>query len=236
MPVTAKQVSQILMGSYFYNGSFRAFQNNPLTINAWNVNPVVNPDYGAMSRSDEAISGLRLPNQKAYRAQINLDLDNSSPANSAILRTFANTFAQETNRLVWSDNTGTTGTGVSSFTIDDGPTGGAAFTGYFVGCFVQVDDNVGLFRVTDYNQGTKTLTIAGAVTVSGTESVEIFVTQSLRTYAGIALDTTAANIVYYLPEIAVGIERSLTHGTQRISIDGEGAQRLTVVPESYVIG
>jgi hypothetical protein len=235
MPTTAKQVKQISMGAYFYNGAYRAFQNNPFTMDAWNVDPIAEPDYGTLSRFDEAISGFKFPNQKGYRARINLELDNSSPANSAILRAFANNFAQERTRLVWAGVTGTSGSGVSSFTITNGPTGSSALTGYFVGCYVEVSGNVGLFRVTAYNQSTRTLTISGSVDVTAVESVDIFVTEALPTYAGIALDTTASNIIYYMPEMAIGISRALTHGTQRINIEGEGAERLQSVPESYII-
>lgn len=226
-----KQVTQIKMGAYIYNGapldmtSFRAFQTYPKSYKVWNVKYEYSPDFlgGAVQNT---LSGYQRGNPLGHRLKCDISLNNALRTDTLAIRELLNLTASRFDRGFW-----TLG---STTTIVDGSdnklevTSATVFpVNYFKGLTVEdgsVDKRQRLILSSTATSGGKI--IITTVTVLGTWNNAnnlVVVKPSHPTIIGVSFDDDVVNMQYFnIQSDSFGINRELTVGNQIIQMSLTG--------------
>jgi hypothetical protein len=230
---TAKQVTAVKMGVYAYNGAYRAFEGYPISFDTWNINAENKPEWVEGSPVTVALSGYKRANRLSYRPTLSIDLDNSYGTSATNLRTLLNKLSGKYVQDFFAVTTSGTGTGITALVLTSGA---PATDDYFNGMRISGLTG-GDVIITDYVGTTRTATLASARTWTNALALTVKVTPSLPIVLGVSLDDTTGNIIYYnLMGGAYGIERQMTIGKQRVSMNLEGVMDAQNIDESFRIG
>jgi hypothetical protein len=233
---TAKQVTAVKMGVYAYNGAYRAFEGYPISFDTWNINAENKPEWVEGSPVTVALSGYKRANRLSYRPTLSIDLDNSYGTSATNLRTLLNKLSGKYVQDFFAVTTSGTGTGSTSLVITSALPATSASDDYFNGMRISGLTG-GDVVITDYVGSTQTATLASARTWTNALALTVKVTPSLPIVLGVSLDDTTANIIYYnIMGGAYGIERQMTIGRQRVSMNLEGVMDAQTIDDSFRIG
>jgi hypothetical protein len=126
-----------------------------------------------------------------------------------------------------------TGTGITAHVLTSGA---PATDDYFNGMRISGLTG-GDVVITDYVGSTRTATLASARTWTNALALTVKVTPSLPIVIGVSMDDTTGNILYYnLIGGAYGIDRQMTLGRQRVSMNLEGVMDVQNIDDSFRIG
>jgi hypothetical protein len=230
---TAKQVTAVKMGVYAYNGAYRAFEGYPISFDAWNINADNKPEWIEGSPVTVALSGYKRANRLSYRPTLSIDLDNSYGTSATNLRTLLNKLSGKYVQDFFAVTTSGTGTGITALVFTSGA---PATDDYFNGMRISGLTG-GDVIITDYVGSTRTATLASARTWTNGNALTVKVTPSLPIVLGVSMDDTTGSILYYnLIGGAYGIDRQMTLGRQRVSMNLEGVMDVQNIDDSFRIG
>lgn len=236
-----KQVTDIFMGAYIYNGapldqtSFRAFQlvqtsptgaSYPISYKAWNVSYRYNSDFlgGAMQ---DTLSGYQRGNPMGHRLNVTINLNNSLPTDSEKIRTLLNFTASRYDRQFWNIGGGSGSGSTVNFSDTNLP------NDYFKG--LTVVDHVGKERTIIASTPTSITTLAPLGSWNAT-SQKVIAKPSHPTIIGVSFTDNSSNIEYYnISNNTFGIERELTVGNQIIQLNLTGVFALATISNASVI-
>jgi hypothetical protein len=231
--MSAKQVTQIRMGAYIYNGapldmtSFRAFTTFPQTYKVWNINYQYNADFlgGAVQ---DTLSGYQRGNPMGHRLNVTINLNNSLPTDTEAIRNLLNRCASRYDRFFF-PIAGVSVSGGSQLSFTN--TGLA--TDYFRALTVQ--DGSGKQRLIASSTAT-TLTTASPLGDWNTSNNFIVAKPSHPTIIGVSFDNTDANIKYFnLASESFGLNRELTVGNSIIQMSLTGVFSDAVMDSNIVM-
>jgi hypothetical protein len=233
---TAKQVTAVKMGVYAYNGAYRAFEGYPLSFDTWNINAENKPEWVEGSPVTVALSGYKRANRLSYRPTLSIDLDNSYGTSATNLRALLNKLSGKYVQDFFAVTTSGTGTGSTSLVITSALPATGASDDYFNGMRISGLTG-GDVIISNYDGATQTATLASARTWTNALALTVKVTPSLPIVLGVSLDDTTANIIYYnIMGGAYGIERQMTIGRQRVSMNLEGVMDAQTIDDSFRLG
>jgi hypothetical protein len=230
---TAKQVTAVKMGVYAYNGAYRAFEGYPISFDTWNINAENKPEWVEGSPVTAALSGYKRANRLSYRPTLSIDLDNSYGTSATNLRALLNKLSGKYVQDFYAVTTSGTGTGITALVLTSGaPDTDDYFNGMRISGLTGGD-----VVITDYVGSTRTATLASARTWTNALALTVKVTPSLPIVLGVSLDDTTGNIIYYnIMGGAYGIERQMTIGRQRVSMNLEGVMDAQNIDDSFRLG
>jgi hypothetical protein len=230
---TAKQVTAVKMGVYAYNGAYRAFEGYPISFDTWNINAENKPEWVEGSPVTVALSGYKRANRLSYRPTLSIDLDNSYGTSATNLRALLNKLSGKYVQDFFTVTTSGTGTGITALVLTSGaPSTDDYFNGMRISGLTGGD-----VIITDYVGATRTATLASARTWTNALALTVKVTPSLPIVLGVSLDDTTGNIIYYnIMGGAYGIERQMTIGRQRVSMNLEGVMDAQTIDDSFRLG
>jgi hypothetical protein len=230
---TAKQVTAVKMGVYAYNGAYRAFEGYPISFDTWNINAENKPEWVEGSPVTVALSGYKRANRLSYRPTLSIDLDNSYGTSATNLRALLNKLSGKYVQDFYAVTTSGTGTGITALVLTSGaPDTDDYFNGMRISGLTGGD-----VVITDYVGATRTATLASARTWTNALALTVKVTPSLPIVLGVSLDDTTGNIIYYnIMGGAYGIERQMTIGRQRVSMNLEGVMDAQNIDDSFRLG
>lgn len=218
--MSAKQVKQIQMGAYIYNGapldmtSFRAFTTFPQSYKVWNVRYEYVADFlgGAVRNT---LSGYQRGNPMGHRLNVNINLNNATPADTEAIRNLLNQCASRYDRFFFPlSGVSVTGDKTLSFTS----TGLAS--DYFKALSVQAGD--GKQRLIESSTAT-TLTTVSSLGTWNTTSNWIIAKPSHPTIIGVSFDNDPSKMQYFnLASETFGLNRELTVGNSIIQMNLTG--------------
>jgi hypothetical protein len=236
---TAKQVTAVKMGVYAYNGSYRAFEGYPISFDTWNINAENKPEWVEGSPVTVALSGYKRANRLSYRPTLSIDLDNSYGTSATNLRTLLNKLSGKYVQDFYAVTTSGTSGGSPSTTLvitSALPATGAS-DDYFNGMRISGLGGGGDVIISNYDGATRTATLASARTWTNGNALTVKVTPTLPIVLGVSLDDTTGNIIYYnIMGGAYGIERQMTIGKQRVSMNLEGVMDAQTIDDSFRLG
>ena len=228
-----KQVSQIRMGAYIYNGApldmtkFRAFQTYPKSYKVWNVRYEYTPDFlgGAVQ---DTLSGYQRGNPLGHRLKCDINLNNALPADTEAIRELLNRTASRFDRGFWTIGSTTT-TGASTLTFSN--TGLPA--DYFKA--LTIEDGSGAQRLILSSTATSITTVTPLGTWNNANNL-VVVKPSHPTIIGVSFDNTDGNIQYFnIQSDSLGINRELTVGNQIIQLSLSGVFAEATMNSNIVI-
>lgn len=230
---TAKQVTAVKMGVYAYNGAYRAFDGYPISFDTWNINAENKPEWVEGSPVTVALSGYKRANRLSYRPTLSIDLDNSYGTSATNLMALLNKLSGKYVQDFYAVTTSGTGTGITALVLTSGaPDTDDYFNGMRISGLTGGD-----VVITDYVGATRTATLASARTWTNALALTVKVTPSLPIVLGVSLDDTTGNIIYYnIMGGAYGIERQMTIGRQRVSMNLEGVMDAQTIDDSFRLG
>lgn len=215
-----KQVTQIRMGAYIYNGApldmtkFRAFQTYPKTYKVWNVRYEYSPDFlgGAVQNT---LSGYQRGNPLGHRLKCNISLNNALKSDAEAILELLNLTASRFDRGFWTfESIGVSGTNTLSF----------ANTGLADDYFkaLTIRDTEGRERLIASSTATSITTVTPLGTWENNNNT-VQAKPSHPTIIGVSFDNNNANIQYFnLQSDTFGINRELTVGNQIIQMSLTG--------------
>lgn len=216
-----KQVTQIKMGAYIYNGapldmtSFRAFQTYPKSYKVWNVKYEYSPDFlgGAVQNT---LSGYQRGNPLGHRLKCDISLNNALPDDTEAIRELLNLTASRFDRGFWNiGSTTTTGANTITFSNTGLP------TDYYKALTIQ--DGNGLQRLILSSTATSITTVTPLGGSWNNANNLVVVKPSHPTIIGVSFDDNEVNIQYFnIQSDSFGINRELTVGNQIIQISLTG--------------
>jgi hypothetical protein len=110
---TQKQVETIRIGAFYFNGAYRAFHTEtnsvntyPISLPVWEAQFTESLEFVSGSVT-QALTGNERGNISGYRANVDIFLDNSYPAESTKIRTLLEKFANQYDRTVLQTSKGT---------------------------------------------------------------------------------------------------------------------------------
>lgn len=224
-----KQVTQIKMGAYIYNGapldmtSFRAFQTYPNSYKVWNVKYEYSPDFlgGAVQNT---LSGYQRGNPLGHRLKCDISLNNALRTDTLAIRELLNLTASRYDRGFWTlGSTTTVADGDDNKLIyDEAP---VLPVNYFKG--LTVEDGSERQRLILSSTATSDgEIIITTVTVLGdwnNASNTVWVKPSHPTIIGVSFDDDVVNMQYFnIQSDSFGINRELTVGNQIIQMSLTG--------------
>jgi len=220
------------MGVYAYNGDYRAFEGYPISFDTWNINAENKPEWIEGSPVTVALSGYKRANRLSYRPTLSIDLDNSYGTSATNLRTLLNKLSGKYVQDFYAVTTNGTGTGSTTLVLTSGaPSTDDYFNGMRISGLTGGDA-----VITDYVGATRTATLSASRTWTNALSLTVKVTPSLPIVLGVSLDDTTGNIIYYnITGGAYGIERQMTIGKQRVSMNLEGVMDTQNIDDSFRI-
>jgi hypothetical protein len=229
---SAKQVTEVKIGVYAYNGGYRAFEGYPIDLSTWNVDGMVSPEWFEGSAHTRALSGYLRANSLSYRPKLRLDLDNSLPASATVIRNLMNKISSKYVQTFYAVTTSGTGTGITALVLTSGaPNVDDYFNGMIISGLTGGD-----VRVTDYVGSTRTATLAAARTWTNANALTVKVQPNLPILIGCSIDTDAGNILYYtIEDASYGILREMTVGRQRATIALLGVNDVQDIPDGFRI-
>ena len=225
-----KQVTNIQMGAYIYNGSlleqdkFRAFQGFPNSYKVWNIRYEYTSDFigGAVQNT---INGFQRGNPMGHRLNVNINLNNATNADTEAIRGLLNKTASRYEREFYNVNI----TSVSTDTITITDTG--LPNNYFKGLTIEQGGDQFLIKS---STATTITTTTNSVFSAG--SAVIIAKPSHPTIIGVSFDDNVNNIKYFnLASEAFGINRELTIGNQIIQINLTGVFADNLLDSNIVI-
>lgn len=230
----AKQVREIRIGLFYYNGSFRPWEGGSSLFQVWNINARYEQDFQGQPVT-RAIGGFERGGMGGHRARITIALDNSLPASSAQIKTLLDAFSSQYERTAYVVRPAGT---VTNTTVNIANTDVVA-NGFFVGTVLKnIDASAPLVRVTAYNGVTGIATVSPNTNGwSNNVNVDVTLQSNIPTVFGISTDDDPNNIIYCnLVSSVYGIQRELTIGSQIISMDFTGVNREQIIPDGVRIG
>jgi hypothetical protein len=235
--MSAKQVTQIRMGAYIYNGaaldpnSFRAFTTFPQTYNVWNINYQYNADFlgGAVQ---DTLSGYQRGNPMGHRLNVNISLNNSLPTDTEAIRNLLNRCASRYDRVFFNFPSGISSVGATTFTL---PGSAPAVANYFKALTIKnvtLNQEALILTYGSNRQGTMTTTSSWQTN----HAFQIIAKPSHPTIIGVSFDNSDANIKYFnLASESFGLNRELTVGNSIIQMSLTGVFSDAVMDSNIVM-
>ena len=229
---TAKQVTQIKMGVYAYNGAYRAFQGYPASFSVWNIDGGGEPEWIEGSPVTKALSGYERANRLSYRPKLSIDLDNSFGTSATNLRTLFNKLSGKYVQDFYTVTTSASGTNSTALPLEvDDPDVDDYLNGMIVSGLTGGD-----VMIVDYVASTRIATLASPRSWANELALTVKVMPNLPIVLGVSMDDDTANIIYYnLQGGMYGIDRQFTLGRQKISIELRGVNDAQTISDSFRI-
>jgi hypothetical protein len=229
----SKQVTQIRMGAFIYNGAppnmtdFRAFQTYPRTYKVWNADTDYSSDFlgGAVQST---LSGYQRGNPMGHRLSCRINLNNASNADSELIRNLLNLTASRFDRGFWT----LAGVSASATTITFTNTG--LPTNYFRGLTAR--DGTGNQERLIISSTATSVELASAVSTWQNSGTLIIAKPSHPTIIGVSTDNNDANMNFYnIANNQLGIRRELTIGNQIIQLSLTGVFSEPTIKENIIL-
>lgn len=231
--MSAKQVKQIQMGAYIYNGapldmtSFRAFATFPQSYKVWDVRYEYNADFlGGANRN--TLSGYQRGNPMGHRLNATISLNNSLPSDTEAIRNLLNRCGSRFDRFFF---------GISGVSVAGGSSLSFSSTGlpsdYFRALSVQ--DGGGKQRLIESSTSTGLTTVSPLGSWNTANNI-IVAKPSHPTIIGVSFDNDPAKMKYFnLASESFGINRELTVGNSIIQMSLTGVFAEAEIDSNIVI-
>jgi hypothetical protein len=237
---TQKQVETIRIGAFYFNGAYRAFHTEtnsvntyPISLPVWEAQFTESLEFVSGSVT-QALTGNERGNISGYRANVDIFLDNSYPAESTKIRTLLEKFANQYDRTVLQTSKGT----VTNTTVVLVNGVGAGNDNYYKNLtLINASNTSDQAIVTAYNSTTKVATVATVQDFATWGDILVVAKANIPTVLGVSTDNTDGNIIYCnLTDGSFGFRREQTVNMQSIRISAREVQRTPLISDKYRVG
>lgn len=233
---TGKQIEQIRIGVFFFNGEYRAFHladNNsnfyPVTIPVWDA--VFNEELEFLGQpTTRSLTGFERANPSGYRARVNLSLNNSTPSDSNKIKKLIELLSNQFTRTVFSGTA--TGMGTTQIGISEGAQGAGADDYYKNLIAVNAEDTTKQARVVSYSKTSQTLTVSNAL--GSGSSILLQARPNIPSVVGVSTDGSDGNLIFCnLIGGTFGMRRDFTVNLQNINMDLTEIDRTRLISDKF---